>query len=573
MMQSPKIDVAIIGGGPVGMSLACELHRYGLTFRIVDKAPAPKQYTRAPIFWPRAQEALDLMGLRYLWDGRTVPMRRMNVKVYGRAAGTVALDEGDSPHPCPILVGQDVTEGILDRRLVEMGHPVERSTEATAIVLHDDGATVTLRKSAGVVETVEASWIVGCDGTHSVVRKQTDIGWVGHQLKGLIVSAADAQATWSLPRGDGDAYITLTDAGYMLAIPLPGIWRIIVATPDTTPLGEEPVVTLDEVARRAAAALGGPVALSDPTWVAAVRFGNHAAPTFRKGRALLAGDAAHSIAPLSAQGMNTGIQDAFDLAWKLAYVHKGWSPDTLLDSYTSDRLPVARRLMNSTDRFFSIARCPSTLQKIAMRAAAPVALGQPRLRAKMAKFFTGLDVAYAKSPLNGDAGGSGIQPGTRVSDGMLVQWPEQASRRAYDLLRGLHWTVMVFTGGQADADATSLHAAEVGTIVDRFGPARVRGLIVTATSDIQGIAAPEGVVVAIDAWQALHRHYGCPAGSVFVVRPDLYVAAHLRPYDYGEASRQLARQLRLVTPSQHTGDVSDARTFVDVSEIQAMRPS
>lgn len=302
-------------------------------------------------------------------------------------------------------------------------------------------------------------------------------------------------------------------------------------------------MTLDEVARRAAAALGGPVALSDPTWVAAVRFGNHAAPTFRKGRALLAGDAAHSIAPLSAQGMNTGIQDAFDLAWKLAYVHKGWSPDTLLDSYTSDRLPVARRLMNSTDRFFGIARDPSGLQKIAMRTAAPVALGQPRLRAKMAKFFTGLDVRYAKSPLNGERGGSGIRPGTRVPDGMLVQWPEQASRRAYDLLRGLHWTVMVFTGDQADADAISLYAVELGTIVDRFGPARVSGLIVTATSDIQEISVPQGIVVAIDAWQALHRRYGCPAGSIFVVRPDLYIAASLRPHEYGEASRLLARLL------------------------------
>lgn len=543
MTQSPRLDVAIVGAGPVGMALACELLRYGLTVRVFDKQAGPKQYTRAPIFWPRAQEALDLMGLHALWDGKTVPMRRMNVVAYGSAAGTVALDEGDSPHPCPILVGQDVTEDILDRRLAEMGHPVERSTEAIDVVLNGNGAMVTVRTERGSVETIEAAWVVGCEGTHSLVREKAGIGWEGHQLRGLVVSAADAQAKWSLPRGDGDAYITLTNTGYMLAIPLPGVWRIIVATPDSTPKGQEPTVTLQDVARRAADALGGPVELTDPTWVAAVRFGNHAAPTFRKGRALLAGDAAHSIAPLSAQGMNTGVQDAFDLAWKLAYVHKGWSPDALLDSYTSDRLPVARRLMTSTDRFFGIARNPSALQKLVMRRAAPMALGIPPLRGKMAGFFTGLDVRYADSPLNAAPGGSAIRPGTRAPDGMLVQWPEQASRRAYDLLNGGHWTVIAFIGGRAVDDAVPLSAAELGIIVTRFGAARVRGLVVSATAAIPNLGCLPGVLVAVDAWQALHRRYGCPTGSVIVVRPDLYVAASHRPRDYGGATRLLARVL------------------------------
>lgn len=231
MPRSMDTDVAIIGAGPVGMALACALIGHGLRVRIFDKSPVTKNYSRAPVFWPRAQEALDLMGLRPLWEGKTTSLRRMNVNIYGRPAGVVDLDACESAHRVPLMVGQDVTEQILDQRLMELGYPVSRSTEALDVVLRVDGAAVTVRHPDGGIESFDASWVIGCDGTQSLVREKAGIGWVGRRLDGLMVSVADTQARWTLPQGDSDAYVALTAQGYLLAIPLPQRWRVIEVWP------------------------------------------------------------------------------------------------------------------------------------------------------------------------------------------------------------------------------------------------------------------------------------------------------------------------------------------------------
>ena len=228
----------------------------------------------------------------------------------------------------------------------------------------------------------------------------------------------------------------LTEVGYLLTIPLPGVQRIIVAIPDTTPSGEEPKTTLEEVARLTAEAIGGPVELSDAPWVTVVRYGNHLAAAFRKGRAHLAGDAAHSIAPVRPGHEHRG-QDAFDLAWKLAYVHEGWAPDALLDSYGADRRPVAERLVLATDRFFKLVLQPSATQMRTLKTVGPTALKIRKVRETISEFHTEVDVAYSQSPLNDAHGRHAPKPGEHIVDGGLVRWPDLAPGRLYDLLRGL----------------------------------------------------------------------------------------------------------------------------------------
>jgi 2-polyprenyl-6-methoxyphenol hydroxylase-like FAD-dependent oxidoreductase len=477
MTQSKEVDVAIIGAGPVGMTLACELIRHGLSVRIVDKAPSTKDYGRAPVFWPRSQDALDLMGLHHLWNGRTTPLRRIHVNTYGVPAGTIEADLGHSAHPTPMMVGQDVTEKILDEYLRRIGAPVERSVEATRTELLDSSARITLKLASGGKESFEAAWVVGCDGSKSGVRDDIGIGWEGHQLKGLKVSVADIQAKWLLCQEEGVGYVALTDKGYTIAVPLPGMQRILVAIPDDTPEGQEPKVTLEELAAQASETIGGPVELYDPAWLTVVRFGNHLAPTFRKDRAFLAGDAAHSIAPLSGQGMNTGVQDSFDLGWKLAYVHKGWAPDGLLDSYSVERRPVAQKLTDSTDRFFDMLLDPSTSQKVLFRVAVPAALKFHKVRETAAEFFTEVGVSYSDSPLNDDQHRREPRPGEYIRDGGLVRWPNLEPMRLYDALRGLHWTVLAFSGADPSTESLSRTHQWLSALIGRRGSDSARSAV------------------------------------------------------------------------------------------------
>ncbi len=555
--SSPDTDVAIVGAGPVGMALACALLRHGLRVRIFDKSPTTKAYSRAPVFWPRAQEALDLLGLLPLWHGHTTALRRMNVNVHGRPAGVVDLDQCESAHRVPMMVGQDVTEQILEQQLVELGCPVSRATEALDVVLRSNGVAVTVRHSDGAIESFDADWLIGCDGTQSLVREKAGIDWVGRRLEGLMVSVADTQARWTLPQTGDDAYVALTEHGYLLAIPLPHQWRVIVATPDAADGDRQTTTTLPQVAKLAADAIGGPVEFNDARWVAVVRYGNHLATEFRRGRALLAGDAAHSIAPLSGQGMNIGIQDALDLAWKLAYVHKGWAAEELLDSYTGDRRPVAERLEQSTNRFFRRVLKPGNWQRRVARVIAPIGLGSTKVRKKIAGFYTGTDICYRDSPLSDSHRGHRPRPGEHARDGELVRWPSLERMRLFDALRGGHWTVLLFTGAGLSEAELHRRCMQLESLCHAIGLDRMRALLVAGAPTPPTSGARAGMSIAIDAWHALHRKYGAKQGALVLVRPDGYVALHrpLRDDDFIALHALVERLLGQARANRSAGQV------------------
>jgi 2-polyprenyl-6-methoxyphenol hydroxylase-like FAD-dependent oxidoreductase len=486
-----------------------------------------KDYGRAPVFWPRAQEALDLMGLHHLWNGKTTPLRRVHVNVYGQPAGTIETDLGESAHPTPMMVGQDITEKILDEYLHSIDAPIERSVEVTRTELFDHGARITLKPASGGEDSFEAAWVVGCDGSTSGVRNDIGIGWEGHQLRGMKTSVADTHAKWPLSQAGGVGHVALTNKGYTIAVPLPGMMRLLVAVPDDTPKGQQPKVTLEELAALASEAIGGPVELFDPAWITVVRFGNHLASTFRKGRALLAGDAAHSIAPLSGQGMNTGVQDSFDLGWKLAYVHKGWAPESLLDSYTAERRPVAKKLTDSTDRFFDMLRDPSTSHKVLFRAAVPAVLRFQKIHERTAEFFTELGVSYPDSPLNDDQHRREPRPGEYIRDGALVRWSNLEPMRLYDALRGLHWTVLAFSGVDSSTDAISDTHQWLSALIGQYGTDRLRALLIVGEPTAPSLVSETGgLTISIDAWRIVHDKYDAFRGALLLVRPDGYITLH-----------------------------------------------
>jgi 2-polyprenyl-6-methoxyphenol hydroxylase-like FAD-dependent oxidoreductase len=256
----------------------------------------------------------------------------------------------DTAYPYLLFLSQAETERILGDHLAEHGVEIERGVELREMIQAGDGVSCRLRHQGGREEFVQASYVVGCDGAHSTVRTQAGIAFEGMAYQQTFV-LADVEAR-GVERGTAHAFMAAQ--GILLFFPLgsPATWRLIAMRPRTDPTPVDRPVTLGEIQALVDAYAATPVRLSDPVWMTNFRLHNRGATHYRSGRIFLAGDAAHIHSPAGAQGMNTGIQDAVNLGWKLALVVAGRTGPALLDTYEQERAPVGRRVLRFTDRAF-----------------------------------------------------------------------------------------------------------------------------------------------------------------------------------------------------------------------------
>jgi 3-(3-hydroxy-phenyl)propionate hydroxylase len=269
------------------------------------------------------------------------------------------------------------------------------------------------------------------------VRENAGLQFIGQRYEGQAFIQSDSKIRWSLPRGS--SYLWFTEQGYMMVIEMPNdIVRTFISVPDTD--SAKRTATLEEV-NDALNRLGGVDAeLYDPIWVALYRVNHRAAPAFRSGRVFIAGDAAHEHVPIGGQGMNTSIQDAFNLAWKLAYVMKGHARPDLLDTYDVERHPVAQSLLSGTDQAYTRLLKAGDLAKYAVRALGPTLLASDTIRNKMREFLEEIGVNYREGPITADFGGSsGPEAGDRDGGRSSVETVQTAarflSRRTLDAAR------------------------------------------------------------------------------------------------------------------------------------------
>jgi 2-polyprenyl-6-methoxyphenol hydroxylase-like FAD-dependent oxidoreductase len=371
-------DVLVIGAGPTGLTLAASLVARGIATAVVDRAPAGANTSRAAVVNARTLEVLEHLDVarRLVKEGVQAPV--FTIRDRGRTLIPIDFSALPTEYPYSLMVPQSTTERLLLDRLVELGGSVLRPKAVTAIAQDADGVTATL-DDGGVVR---ARYAVGADGIRSIVREQAGIGFEGGEYEESFV-LADVRLTGDVPRDE--VILFWAKAGLTVLAPLPdGVYRIVAPVPDAP---EEPSASfVQEILNTRVGS--GVFVVTDVIWGSRFRIHHRVADTYRAGRLLLAGDAAHVHSPAGGQGMNLGIQDGVALADALAGV-LGGEPDTLLDQYSSARRPIAKGVVRMTDRLTRLATLPRAVRP--MRNAAISLVGRvPAVRRALARQLSGL---------------------------------------------------------------------------------------------------------------------------------------------------------------------------------------
>jgi 2-polyprenyl-6-methoxyphenol hydroxylase-like FAD-dependent oxidoreductase len=353
-VSSLDADVLIVGAGPTGLMLANQLARRGVRSTIIDRHAGPSLQTRALGVQARTLEIYAQLGIveRALELGKRGT--GANIWAEGRKMARVPLGEagrGATPYPYILILGQDDNERLMGERLRDWGAAVQWNTELAGLAQSPGHVAATLRQSDGTMRVVNAAWVAGCDGAHSAVRELSGIGFPGAPYEHVFF-VADVEVTGSMVPDEVNVY--LWRKGFHLFFPMRGRdhWRIVGILPPA--LNGPKDVGFDDVIPSVRGEAGAGLSFRGCSWFSTYKIHHRSAARFRDRRCFLLGDAAHIHSPVGAQGMNTGLQDAYNLGWKLALVIGGRAHPRLLDSYEEERIPVARRLLETTDRAFRL---------------------------------------------------------------------------------------------------------------------------------------------------------------------------------------------------------------------------
>ena len=515
-MHTDQVSVLIAGSGPTGLTLAIELARRGVSHRIVDTAPGPRPGSRGKGLQPRTLELLDDLGIldRVLAHGRVgMPIRSTapdgTVTVAG---GPVTTRSDDIPHPDGVITPQWRVEETLRARLAELGATVEFGTTLTHVEQDDDSVRATVTTTSGT-DVITAQWLVGCDGGHSTVRRQVGIAFAGRTADDIRMVVADV----AVDGLDPDAWQMWRHPDGMFALcPLPStdLWQLQSGVaPGLQPMLDLPGLQSTTELRTGRTDITLREVRWSSLWRANVRLVDH----YRQGRVLLAGDAAHIHSPAGGQGMNTGIQDAHNLGWKLAAVVTGTASVELVDTYDNERRPVAAAVLALSDD-----RLRRTLKDHGI----PV---------ERTRDTTQLSVGYRTSTLSQDdraystdsAGGADVlRAGDRAPDASGLLTPN-GNRRLFDLTRGGRFTLLCF-GKPTPTSELPPDTQIVDVVPDHPAAGQV-----------------------VDTRGRLGHAYAATADTLVLIRPDGYIASIS---DHGNLRKVLPAALPIRHPSTTAPD-------------------
>ena len=521
-------DVLIAGAGPTGLMLACQLAINNIPFRIIDKNEDHTTQSRALVIQARTVEILDQMGIaeKAIQQGKIA--KAIGAFFNGKKALRFTVNDmgkGLTRFPYFLMLEQSHTETILVDFLKEYGYEVERRTQLKNITQSFNGVTSVLILPDGKEETIKTNYVVGADGAHSIVREQLNIPFEGKTYQESLF-VLDCKAEVDIP--DDEMYLTFAETALGGFFPLTnGRWRILGNIP--TELEEKEEITFEDIEKNFAKRIRMNVKLYDPQWISAYRSHHRYAATFRKERCFLAGDAAHIHSPVGAQGMNTGLQDAYNLAWKLTLVLKRRAKDSLLNTYTEERISIARNLVRSTDRAFNLVTSANMFLKtfrlyivpIALKFIAPVIQKIKFIQRLAFKRVSEIGISYRKSSLSQNASlgkfpGHAPKPGDRLP---FIPFKDASGNETniQEKIKGKFFCLFVF------ADAVP---KEIISIVEPF----------------KGLFSIEAIPVT-EQTKNIYKEFGIKKNGCYLVRPDMYIAYRADKFDPGHLLKYLSQFL------------------------------
>ncbi|MDY6901918.1 MAG: FAD-dependent monooxygenase [Cyanobacteriota bacterium] len=547
--------ILIVGAGPTGLTMAAELTRHGIPCRIIDKKPGITDKTKALILQSRTMEIFEDMGLikEVLDTGHLVS--GFSFYAEGKRIAQVSSGELDTPYPYIMLYPQSDTESSLENHLNSLGLEVEWNTQIIELQQDNEELKVELQHSNGEIEAIEPKYLIACDGGRSFCRKA-----IGAKLDGETFESefllADLELEWSNPPAEDEWHGYFTDQGLVLIASLKeeGMWRIMIEVPwdmqeksiSSEANSEEP--TLDELKEMVDILNPIPnLKLHKPKWISRFRIHRRIIERFRYDNIFFAGDAAHLHSPAGGQGMNSGIQDAYNLAWKLALVYRGLAKPKLLDSYNTERYPLLKEQVETTDAGFKMMLLRNPVSRKIRNRLVSLLLELEPIQQRMDKRSAMLTINYRNSPIVDEHRELPLLTGKPIKEiAEFKQWRDfgeaahagerapditfnskGVEKRLFEILRGTTHKLLIFTGNYSDPDFERTFKQKHNLVKQKYGNL-IDTVVVTMKSEFPFETDGQVLLVHDDEGE-LHRRYGASEHSLYLIRPDGYIGYRSQP--------------------------------------------
>ena len=452
-----QTEVLIVGAGPTGLALACQLLRFGIDFVIIDRNEGTTPHSKAIGVQARTLEIYEQVGLAGDLIRAGTIAERARMLEGGKIRGEVELagiGKGMSPYPFLLLVEQGKHEKLLFDHITRSGGRVEWQTELEGFFQDDTGVRASVKNADGETKTIETRFMVGCDGASSRVRQELGLEFAGSTFERLFY-VADVEIDWDFSHDS--LYVCLAEHTITAFFPMTGSernFRIVGTFPERHE--RDPAEILyDEIEKQIVADTELELDITAVNWFSIYKVHSRHVEKFSVGRCFLAGDSAHIHTPAGAQGMNTGIQDGYNLAWKLAAVLRYGSSGEILASYNEERLDNARRLLKTTDRFFQLGASPDPVISFFRTKIVPyvanLVVGLGVVQRAIFPLVSQIGIRYRKSPLSQGDESFAVRAGDRMP------WFEVDGHSVYDQLHAPKFHLLIFDDGR-----TELASAEGG---------------------------------------------------------------------------------------------------------------